>query len=88
MCDGISDFSILQETCGRPLGLSFCYQTGELFIADAYLGLVKVPFYGGAATQLVADAQGNAFGFLAGVDVDPENGTVYFSEASSGFKLR
>lgn len=88
MCDGISDFSTFQETCGRPLGLSFYYKTGELFIADAYLGLVKVPFYGGAATQLVAHAQGNPFGFLAGVDVDPQTGIVYFSEASSDFKLR
>lgn len=89
ICDGISDFSTLQETCGRPLGLSFYYQTGELFIADAYLGLVKVPYYGGAATQLVAHAQGsNPFGFLSGVDVEPDTGTVYFTEASSGFKLR
>ncbi|TKY73259.1 STRICTOSIDINE SYNTHASE 10 [Spatholobus suberectus] len=88
ICDGISDFSTLQETCGRPLGLSFYHQTDELFIADVYLGLVKVPFYGGAATQFVADAQGNPFGFLDGVDVDPETGTVYFTEASSGFKLR
>ncbi|KAG5049502.1 hypothetical protein JHK85_010605 [Glycine max] len=67
ICDGISDFSTLQETCGRPLGLSFYYQTGELFIADAYLGPVKVPYYG---------------------DLDPETGSVYFTEASSSFKLR
>ncbi|KAL3024755.1 hypothetical protein AAZX31_04G143100 [Glycine max] len=75
ICDGISDFSTLQETCGRPLGLSFYYQTGELFIADAYLGPVKVPYYGGTATQLVADAQGNPF-------------WISFQEASSSFKLR
>uniref|UniRef100_A0A0R0K8U5 Strictosidine synthase conserved region domain-containing protein n=1 Tax=Glycine max TaxID=3847 RepID=A0A0R0K8U5_SOYBN len=87
ICDGISDFSTLQETCGRPLGLSFYYQTGELFIADAYLGPVKVPYYGGTATQLVADAQGNPF-WISFQDLDPETGSVYFTEASSSFKLR
>ncbi|XP_061348793.1 protein STRICTOSIDINE SYNTHASE-LIKE 12-like [Gastrolobium bilobum] len=87
ICDGISDFSSLQETCGRPLGLSFNHQTGDLYIADAYFGLMKVAYDGGAATQLVADAQGNPFGFLAGLDVDPETGIVYFSEASSVLKI-
>ncbi|PNX72211.1 strictosidine synthase 1-like protein [Trifolium pratense] len=89
LCGGISDFSELQETCGRPMGLSFDYNTRELYIADAYYGLVKVPFDGGAATQLVANGMlGNPFGFLAGVDVDPQTGIVYFTEASSQYKIR
>jgi hypothetical protein len=89
MCNGILDFSDLQETCGRPMGLSFDYNTGELYIADAYYGLVKVPYDGGAATQLVANnLEGNPFGFLAGVDVDPSTGIVYFTEASSHYKIR
>jgi hypothetical protein len=50
---------------------------------------VKVPFDGGAATQLVANGLlGNPFGFLAGVDVDPHTGIVYFTEASSRYKIR
>lgn len=88
MCDGISDFSSLQETCGRPLGLSFNYNTGDLYIVDAYFGLLKVPYDGGAATQLVADNEGDPFGFLTAVDVDPQTGIVYFTEASSTFKIR
>ncbi|KAJ1428131.1 Strictosidine synthase, conserved region [Sesbania bispinosa] len=88
ICDGISDFSPLQEICGRPLGLSFNHNSGDLYIADAYFGLVKVPSDGGAATQLVADDQGIPFGFLAGLDVDPGTGIVYFTEASSNFKIR
>lgn len=87
ICDGISDFSTLQKTCGRPLGLSFNHQTGDLYIADAYFGLLKIGSNGGAATQLVADAQGNPFRFLAGLDVDPVIGIVYFTEATSGYKI-
>ena len=88
MCNGISDFSELQETCGRPMGLSFNYKTKELYIADAYYGLVKVSYNGGAATQLVSNVLGNPFGFLAGVHVDPNTGIVYFTEASYYHKIR
>lgn len=90
ICDGISDLSKLQETCGRPLGLSFDYKTGDLYVADAYYGLMSVPYDGGEATQVVSnDAQGNPFGgFLAGLDVDPQSGIVYFTQASSSYKIR
>ncbi|XP_058751138.1 helicase SWR1-like [Vicia villosa] len=39
ICDGLVDFSALQATCGRPLGLGFNHQTGDLYVADAYFGL-------------------------------------------------
>ncbi|AES65890.2 strictosidine synthase [Medicago truncatula] len=70
------------------MGLSFNYKTKELYIADAYYGLVKVPYDGGAATQLVSNVLGNPFGFLAGADVDPNTGIVYFTEASYYHKIR
>jgi len=70
------------------MGLSFNYKTKELYIADAYYGLVKVSYDGGDATQLVSNVLGNRFGFLAGVDVDPNTGIVYFTEASYYHKLR
>ncbi|KAI4335847.1 hypothetical protein L6164_014452 [Bauhinia variegata] len=88
ICDGITDFSSLQATCGRPLGLGFNYQTGDLYVADAYQGLVKVPSKGGPATQLVTSAQGTPFRFLSALDVDPVTGMVYFTEASSTYQIR
>ncbi|KAF7806309.1 protein STRICTOSIDINE SYNTHASE-LIKE 12 [Senna tora] len=88
VCDGIADFSSLQETCGRPMGLAFNYQTGELYIADAYSGLMKVPYYGGCPTQLVSCVEGNQFRFLSGLDVDPSSAAVFFTQASSNFQIR
>ena len=38
--------------CGRPLGLQFFAKTGDLYIADAYLGLMKVGPDGGEAEVL------------------------------------
>jgi strictosidine synthase len=70
------------------MGLSFNYKTKELYIAHAYYGLVKVSYDGGAATQLVSNVLGSPFGFLAGVDVDPNTGIVYFTEAGSRYKIR
>lgn len=70
------------------MGLSFNQQTGQLFIADADNGLMVVGPDGGPATQLVASADGLRFNFLAGLDVDQGTGIVYFTEASSNFRLR
>ncbi|KAF7838581.1 protein STRICTOSIDINE SYNTHASE-LIKE 12 [Senna tora] len=88
ICDGIADFSTVQATCGRPLGIGFSKQTGELYIADAYHGLVKVPPNGGPAIQLVQAVQGHHFQFLDALDVDPTTGIVYFTEASSRFQFK
>ncbi|XP_028753725.1 protein STRICTOSIDINE SYNTHASE-LIKE 11-like [Neltuma alba] len=88
ICDGISDFSEIQKTCGRPLGLAFNYQTSELYIADAYFGLMKVPSSGGSPTQVVSCVEGKSFRFLAGLDIDPQTGVVYFTEASTTYQIR
>ncbi|GAU19002.1 hypothetical protein TSUD_193400 [Trifolium subterraneum] len=88
VCDGLADFSALQATCGRPLGLGFNHQTGDLYVADAYFGLVKVSPDGGNLTQLVGPAQGNSTRFTNGLDVDPDTGIVYFTEASTNFQLK
>ncbi|XP_061365217.1 protein STRICTOSIDINE SYNTHASE-LIKE 12-like [Gastrolobium bilobum] len=86
-CDGLADFSTLQATCGRPLGLGFNHQTGELYVADAYFGLVKVGSNGGPPTQ-VGVTQDNPFHFVAGLDVDPDTGIVYFTEASANYQIK
>ncbi|CAL0330565.1 unnamed protein product [Lupinus luteus] len=87
-CDGLADFSALQATCGRPLGLSFNHQTGEVYVADAYFGLVKIGPNGGSPTQLVRTVQGTPLKFAAALDIDPDTGIVYFTEASSNYQLR
>ncbi|OIW19689.1 hypothetical protein TanjilG_18499 [Lupinus angustifolius] len=87
-CDGLADFSALQATCGRPLGLSFNHQTGELYAADAYFGLVKIGPNGGTPTQLVGTVQGTPLKFAAALDIDPDTGIVYFTEASSNYQIR
>jgi len=68
--------------------LSFNNQTNDLYVADAYFGLVKVGPNGGKATQLVGPAQANFSVFADGLDVDPHTGIVYFTIASTNFQLK
>ncbi|PNX96636.1 strictosidine synthase 1-like protein [Trifolium pratense] len=89
ICDGLADFSVVQAICGRPLGLGFNHQTGDLYAADAYFGLVKIgPNGGGNVTQLTAPAQGNSTRFADGLDVDPDTGIVYYTIASTTYQLK
>lgn len=87
LCDGSTD-PALKPTCGRPSGLGFNYQTGDLYIADAYHGLNVVGPRGGRATQLATAAEGVPFGFLNALDVDQNTGIVYFTVASARFQER
>lgn len=87
MCDGSLD-PLLEATCGRPLGLGFNYNTGDLYLVDAYLGLMVVGSNGGIATQVAAAAEGTPFRFLTGLDVDQRSGMVYFTETSTRYQLR
>ena len=86
ICDGFSDLSEIQAICGRPLGLGFNHQTGELYATDGYYGLVKVGPNGGKATQFVGPAQSKSTVFANGLDVDPNTGIVYFTIASTKFQ--
>ncbi|CAL4899730.1 unnamed protein product [Urochloa decumbens] len=86
MCRSSSPRSVDAESvCGRPLGLQFHARTGDLYIADAYLGLMKVGPGGGEATVLAADAGdgGKPFTFVNGIDVDQATGDVYFTDSST-----
>jgi len=76
-----------EHICGRPLGLRFDKKTGELYIADAYLGLLKVGPEGGLATSLATETEGVPLRFTNDVDVDSE-GNVYFTESSSIYQRR
>lgn len=72
----------LANTQGRPLGLEFD-KAGNLIIADARRGLLSLA-PDGTLTVLSESAGGVPFGFADDVDV-AEDGTIYFSDASSRY---
>ncbi|KAK4255313.1 hypothetical protein QN277_008326 [Acacia crassicarpa] len=76
-----------EHICGRPLGLRFDKRTGDLYIADAYFGLMKVGPEGGLATSLTTEAEGVPLRFTNDVDVDAE-GNVYFTDSSTKYPRR
>ncbi|KAF9610752.1 hypothetical protein IFM89_024608 [Coptis chinensis] len=87
VCDGSTNPS-LESICGRPLGLQFNNATCELYIADAYFGLMSVGKNGGAATQLASSAEGVPFKFTNNMDIHSDSGIVYFTDSSTRFSRR
>ncbi|KAK3139288.1 hypothetical protein QOZ80_5AG0380740 [Eleusine coracana subsp. coracana] len=78
-----------EHECGRPLGLKFNKETGELYIADAYFGLRVVSPGDNVSRPLVPDWQGSRpFSFANGVEIDYETGAIYFTETSTRFQRR
>ena len=76
-----------EHICGRPLGLRFDKRTGDLYIADAYFGLMKVGPNGGLATSLATEAEGVPLRFTNDVDIDAA-GNVYFTDSSAYYQRR
>ncbi|KAH9659442.1 protein STRICTOSIDINE SYNTHASE-LIKE 3 [Citrus sinensis] len=76
-----------EHICGRPLGLRFDKKTGDLYIADAYFGLMKVGPEGGLATSLATEAEGVPLRFTNDLDIDDE-GNVYFTDSSTNYQRR
>ncbi|KAG6414708.1 hypothetical protein SASPL_122081 [Salvia splendens] len=90
LCDpkpSVLDYVKNEHICGRPLGLRFDKKSGDLYIADAYFGLMKVVPEGGLATSLTTEAEGVPLGFTNDVDVDDE-GNVYFTDSSTKYRRR
>ncbi|KAJ9691648.1 hypothetical protein PVL29_013750 [Vitis rotundifolia] len=85
LCDGSSDTSA-EHVCGRPLGLKFNQATCDLYIADAYFGLLVVGRKGGLARQLATSAEGVPFLFANALDIDQKTGAVYFTDTSTRFR--
>lgn len=78
----------LKETwCGRPLGLRFNRETGELYIADAYYGLMVVGPDGGVATSVATYAEGTPILFANDLDVH-RNGSIFFTDTSARYNRR
>ncbi|XP_026656672.1 protein STRICTOSIDINE SYNTHASE-LIKE 3-like [Phoenix dactylifera] len=76
-----------EHICGRPLGLRFDKKTGDLYIADAYFGLLKVGPEGGLATPLTTEAEGVQLNFTNDLDID-EEGNIYFTDSSTNYQRR
>uniref|UniRef100_A0ACD6APB1 Uncharacterized protein n=1 Tax=Avena sativa TaxID=4498 RepID=A0ACD6APB1_AVESA len=74
-----------ETLCGRPLGLQFHHKTGDLYVADAYKGLMRVGPGGGEATVLVDRVNDMPLRFTNGVDVDQITGQVYFTDSSMNY---
>ncbi|KQJ84488.1 protein STRICTOSIDINE SYNTHASE-LIKE 10 [Brachypodium distachyon] len=78
--------TLTESRCGQPLGLQFHHQSGNLYIADAYKGLMRVGPGGGEATVLVNKVDGAPLRFTNGVDVDQITGQVYFTDSSMNYR--
>lgn len=87
ICDGTSS-TILEPLCGRPLGIKFNPVTCDLYIADAYFGLMVVGRNGGPAKQLASSGERIPFRFTNALDIDPNTGVVYFTDSSMYFQRR
>ncbi|AAF36736.1 putative strictosidine synthase; 41777-43912 [Arabidopsis thaliana] len=87
LCDGALGTTNV-EKCGRPAGIAFNTKTGDLYVADAALGLHVIPRRGGLAKKIADSVGGKPFLFLDGLDVDPTTGVVYFTSFSSTFGPR
>uniref|UniRef100_UPI0005C9504E protein STRICTOSIDINE SYNTHASE-LIKE 10-like n=1 Tax=Fragaria vesca subsp. vesca TaxID=101020 RepID=UPI0005C9504E len=87
ICDGSTD-NMTEPTCGRPLGLKFNPKTCELYIADAYFGLLKIDRNGGHPQQLATSLHEVPFRFTNALDIDSETGIVYFTDTSTVYQRR
>ncbi|KAL3689880.1 hypothetical protein R1sor_016189 [Riccia sorocarpa] len=72
-----------EHLCGRPLGIRF-NKEGDLFICDAYFGLLKVGPEGGLAEVVTNEAEGEKFKFTNDLDID-DDGTIYFTDSSTKY---
>ncbi|CAM6007175.1 unnamed protein product [Sphagnum balticum] len=76
-----------EHVCGRPLGLRFNKKTGELWIADAYLGILKVGPEGGQTEAVVTHIDGVPMKLCNDLDFD-DDGILYFTDSSTRWTRR
>lgn len=77
--------ALFVNTGGRPLGIEFDTQ-GNLWVADAYLGLLKITA-DKTITTIVSEVEGVPVNYADDVDI-AKNGKVYFSDASTKFHAK
>ncbi|XP_064606593.1 adipocyte plasma membrane-associated protein-like [Liolophura sinensis] len=79
----------LEPVCGRPKGMKVD-KGGNLIVADAYLGLLKVSLPAGNIQVLIPNNKGLGgvpFKFLNGLDMS-EDDVVYFTDSSTKWDRR
>ncbi|XP_010243901.1 PREDICTED: protein STRICTOSIDINE SYNTHASE-LIKE 13 [Nelumbo nucifera] len=74
----------IEHRCGRPLGLRFDRTGGNLYIADAYYGLLVVGPEGGIATPLTTHVEGKPIVFANDLDIH-KNGSIFFTDTSKRY---
>ena len=79
---GTASFTRFANTRGNPLGLRFD-RRGNLIVADSPRGLLSID-PSGAVTSLLTAVDGTPLHFTNDLDIG-DNGTIYFSDASSAF---
>lgn len=85
-CGSSMDYEPL---CGRPHGVRLD-NSGQLIVADSYIGLFKVDPKTGQKDLLLSNKEGCdgiPFGFLNGLELS-RNGTIYFTDSSSRWGRR
>ncbi|TYI96252.1 hypothetical protein E1A91_D01G058200v1 [Gossypium mustelinum] len=87
LCDGSTNPN-LEPICGRPLGLKFNPVTCDLYIGDAYFGLLMIRPNGGTAQTLISSVERISFKFINGLDIDSSAGVIYFTDSSTTFQRR
>jgi sugar lactone lactonase YvrE len=70
------------------LGLKFNEKTGDLYIADAYHGLMVVHPGENVARVVATEADGVPFRFTNSIEIDGETGIVYFTDTSTQYHRR
>ncbi|KAJ0976167.1 hypothetical protein J5N97_018132 [Dioscorea zingiberensis] len=86
-CAGSQDTE-KEHVCGRPLGLQFNEKTGDLFVADAYKGLLKAERDERVLKPVVTRADGGPLRFTNSLDIDQDTGVIYFTDSSMNYQRR
>ncbi|KAI3781231.1 hypothetical protein L2E82_11240 [Cichorium intybus] len=87
LSDSVADIGVENwaNTGGRPLGMAVD-ESGDVFVADGYKGLLKVTV-DGKVELLTDEAEGVKIGLADGVVVT-KNGMIYFTDATYKYNYR
>ncbi|CAN0919017.1 Protein STRICTOSIDINE SYNTHASE-LIKE 7 [Linum grandiflorum] len=87
--DSVGDMTVSSwvNTGGRPLGLALDRVNHDVIVADAYKGLLRVRSRDGGIELLTDEAEGVKFKLTDAVAIDAEDGSMYFTDASSEYSV-